>query len=303
MNKIDIIEVGPRDGFQNLKEYIPVETKLEIIDSLIDAGVKHMQFTSFVSPKAIPQLKDAAEITAVCLEKYPGLDLFALVPNFRGAQNAQACGLKKVSNVISFSKSHNKANINRTHDESFAELAKIIEECKDIEVCFDVSTVFGCPFEGKYTEAEPLIAFLKRGYDLGTRCFNLCDTVGMADPAQVRRFLKACKEAFPDARFEVHIHDTRGTGIACTLAAIEAGADGVQTTLGGLGGCPFAPGASGNTATEDLVLMLNQMGIETGIDFPKILAAAKKEVEYIPDGIYSGHNIKVSNESNAHFLK
>ena len=290
--KIDIIEVGPRDGFQNLKEYLPVEKKLEIIDSLIDAGVKHMQITSFVHPKAIPQMKDAKDVVAACLAKYPGLDLFALVPNFRGAQNAQACRLKKVTNVISRSVSHNKANINRTHDESFAELAKIIDECKGLEVCLDVATTFGCPFEGKYHDVEPLLAFLKRGYDLGVRTFNLCDTVGMADPGQVRTFLKACRAEFADARFEVHVHDTRGMGLVCSLAAIEEGADGVQSTLGGLGGCPFAPGASGNTATEDLVLMLNSMGYDTGIDFDKILAAAKKEYAEV-EGVYSGHNIHV----------
>ena len=290
--KFDIVEVGPRDGFQNLKEYLPAEQKLAVIDALAASGVRHMQVTSFVSPKAIPQMRDAAQVAGACLERYPGLDLFALVPNFRGAQSAVEVGLHKVTNVISLSVSHNKANINRTHDESFAELQKIKDQFPELEVCLDVATAFGCPFEGKYRDVEPLLAFLKRGWDCGVRTFNLCDTVGLADPGQVRRFLLACRSEYPAARFEVHIHDTRGMGLVNTLAAVEAGADGVQSTLGGLGGCPFAPGASGNTATEDLVLMFNEMGYDTGIDFDKILAAAKAEFAMI-EGSFSGHNLHV----------
>lgn len=293
MKSIEVIEVGPRDGFQNLPDYLPVADKLAVIDGLIRSGVRHMEITSFVNPKAIPQMKDAREVAAACLGKYPDLDLFALIPNFRGAQTAVEVGMKKVTNVISLSVSHNKANINRTHDESFAELAKIKSEYPQLEVCLDVATAFGCPFEGKYREIGPLLAFLKRAWDLGVTTFNLCDTVGLADPAQVRSFLGAAKESFPAARFEIHIHDTRNMGLVNTLAAVEAGVDAVQATLGGLGGCPFAPGASGNTATEDLVLMLNEMGYDTGIDFDKILAAAKAEYEMIPNGIYSGHNIHI----------
>ncbi len=291
--QIDIIEVGPRDGFQNLKEYIPAEQKIAIIEELIASGVKHMQITSFVSPKAIPQLRDADAVVARVTQDHPGLDLFALVPNFRGAQNAQAAGLKKVTNVISLSTSHNMANIRRTHDQSFAELEKIVESLPDMTISLDVATAFGCPFEGKVRDVNRLLAFMKRGYDLGVRIFNLCDTVGMADPKQVRDFVTAARKAFPDARIEIHIHDTRGLGLACTLAGIEAGADGVQSTLGGLGGCPFAPGASGNTSTEDLVFMLNEMGYDTGIDFKKILAAAKREFAAI-EGNYSGANIRVA---------
>ncbi len=291
--RIEIVEVGPRDGFQNLQEYIPAEKKVEIIEDLIDAGVKHMQITSFVSPKAIPQMRDAEEVASKVTRKYPDLDLFALVPNFRGAQNAYTTGLKKVANVISLSASHNMANINRTHDQSFEELQRIVESFPNMDVCLDVATAFGCPFEGKVRDVKPLLAFMKRAHDLGIRTFNLCDTVGMADPRQVRDFVASSKEAFPDARIEIHIHDTRGLGLACTLAGIEAGVDGVQSTLGGLGGCPFAPGASGNTSTEDLVFMLNEMGYDTGIDFKKILAAAKKEFAAI-EGNYSGANIRVA---------
>lgn len=291
-NHIDIIEVGPRDGFQNLCDYMPAGKKLEIIDELIDAGVRHMQITSFVSPKAIPQMKDAKEVAETCLAKHPELDLFALIPNFRGAQTAHEVGMRKVANVISLSTSHNKANINRTHDESFAELENIITSFPDMEVCLDVATAFGCPFEGKYHDINHLLTFLTRAWDLGVRTFDLCDTVGVADPAQVRNVIAAVKDEFPDARIEVHIHDTRNMGLVNSLAAIEAGVHGVQSTLGGLGGCPFAPGASGNTSTEDLVHMLTEMGYDTGISFEKILKAAKNEYASV-NGIYSGHNIHI----------
>ncbi len=295
MNRqVEIIEVGPRDGFQNLKEYIPAAEKIRIIEELIGAGVRHMQITSFVSPAAIPQLRDGREVAAAVLEKHPDLDLFALVPNFRGAQNAWETGLRKVTNVISLSSAHNMANIRRTHDQSFAELEKITAALPELNACLDIATAFGCPFQGKQREVEPLLAFERRAYDLGVRTFNLCDTVGMADPRQVREFITATRETFPDVRIEIHIHDTRGLGVACTLAGIEAGADGVQSTLGGLGGCPFAPGASGNTSTEDLVFMLEEMGYDTGIDFRKILSAAKREFKCI-DGNYSGANIRVAN--------
>ena len=289
---VEIVEVGPRDGFQNLPDFLPTEKKLAVIAQLIDAGVRHMQITSFVSPKAIPQMRDAAEVAAACLARWPELDLFALVPNFRGAQSAAEAGLKKVTNVISLSASHNRANINRTHSESFAELERIHRELPQLELCLDVATAFGCPFEGKYREAAPLLDFLQRGRDIGVERFVLCDTVGLADPAQVRRFLTACRERFPNIRLEVHIHDTRGMGLVNSLAAIEAGADAVQSTLGGLGGCPFAPGASGNTATEDLVFLLNEMGYDTGINFAALLAAAKACFASI-SGVYSGHHIHI----------
>lgn len=296
-NQMEIIEVGPRDGFQNLKDYVPVERKIYYIEQLIQAGVKHLQITSFVSPKAIPQMKDAAQVAQTISLKYPDLDIFALVPNFRGAQNAYEAGLRKVSTVISLSRSHNMANVRKTHDESFTELEKIIHILPQLEVVLDVATAFGCPFEGKQRSAQVLVEFCRRAYDLGVRTFNLCDTVGHSDPAQVAEFTRAVKEAFSDARIELHIHDTRGMGIACSLEGWRAGADAIQSTLGGLGGCPFAPGASGNTSTEDLVFMCQEIGIDTGISFEQILALAKEEYQEI-EGSFSGANLHVSNTIN-----
>lgn len=293
-NRVEIVEVGPRDGFQNIKEYIPVEQKLKVIDDLISSGVKHMQHTSFVSPKAIPQLKDAGEITKICLEKYPDFDFFPLVPNLYGAKTAWDLGIKKISYVVSLSQSHNKANIRRTHEESFDELKKIMDTYKEMSICVDIATTFGCPFEGKFP-TETVVGFVKKIADMGIKEMTLADTIGIANPGQVREIVSALKKEFPHIEFQVHIHDTRNMGIVNTLAAIECGITKAQSTLGGLGGCPFAPGASGNTSTEDLVYMLNEMGYDTGIDFDKILASAKYEKSIIA-GNFSGHQINITTD-------
>lgn len=290
---IQIVEVGPRDGFQNLREYIPAETKMEIIGRLADAGITHMQHTSFVSPKAVPQLKDAEAVTRLCLERYPEVRFFALIPNLYGARKAWELGLKEVSYVVSLSESHNKANINRTHAQSFEELERIRGELPDLEIWLDASTAFACPFEG-VMELDALLEFLRRPYALGLRTCVLADTIGYANPKQVREFVAGCKQAYPDVQFQIHIHDTRNLGMANTLAAIESGVDTVQSTLGGLGGCPFAPGASGNTATEDLVFMLEQMGYETGVDLKKLVQAAQYERAVVVEGIYSGHQFRLA---------
>ena len=298
-NKIEIIEVGPRDGFQSVKSdccLIPTEEKLTVIDALIGAGVRHMEFTSFVSPKAIPQLADAAEVTRVALSSHPDADLFALVPNLRGAQNAYALGLRKVCYVVSLSKSHNKANINRTHEQSLEAYQEIRRELPDLDIIVDLATAFGYPFEGKYEEPEQAVAFLKDYVDAGMKTCCLCDTIGIADPAQVRRLISAIQAAYPALELMVHFHDTRGLGMVNTLTAIGMGVTKVQSALGGLGGCPFAPGASGNLSTEDLVWMLNEMGYDTGISFSKLLAAAKQQSAAVP-GQYSGHHIRIQQET------
>lgn len=294
---VQICEVGPRDGFQSIKcAFIPTEQKLEIIDRLVRAGVRHMEYTSFVSPKAIPQLADAAEVTRTLLERYPGMDLFALVPNLRGAANAYELGLRKVCYVVSLSASHNKANINRSHEQSLAAYQEICASYRDLEVSLDLATTFGCPFEGKSNDPARVVAFLKDYVDNGLKSVCLCDTIGIADPAQVKAVIGALRTAYPALTIAVHFHDTRGLGMVNTLTAIEAGVEEVQATLGGLGGCPFAPGASGNLATEDLVWMLNEMGCDTGIAFSGILAAAKFETEII-SGNYSGHHVNIAEET------
>lgn len=293
MKAIEIYEVGPRDGFQNQKVYIPMENKLRIIDAIAAAGVKNIQVTSFVSPKAIPQMADAAEVAAACTEKYPDLSLYALAPNLRGASNAWNAGIKHIFYVVSLSASHNKANINRTHEQSMQEYLNIRESLPDMEITIDLATTFGCPFEGK-PSTQAVVDFIGSYVEAGVGEVDLCDTVGLANPAQVREVIAAVRSAFPSLGLQVHIHDTRNMGMVNTLAAIEAGVTKCQSTLGGLGGCPFAPGASGNLATEDLVYMLNDMGCETGIDTDALVNAARLEKGLLGEGNFSGHLMNIT---------
>ena len=295
MQKVKILECGPRDGWQNLKRVLPTEEKLKYIDGLFACGLESVEITSFVSPKSIPQMVDAGEVAHYCVEEYPDKELVALVPNFKGAELARAAGLKNLTYVISVSESHNKANINRTHDQSFEELRRIRESLPELELCIGMATTFGCPFEGIPT-LDKVLHFVERIRSSGVDTVYLADTIGIADPTQVRRTVQGIRGNFPDMKLQVHIHDTRGMGLVNTLAAIEAGVDTVQSTLGGLGGCPFAPGAWGNTATEDLVYMLQRMGYDTGIDFDKLLALSKEQHGEI-DGVYSGHQMNITAKS------
>ena len=298
MKQIAIAEVGPRDGFQNISEYIPLEEKLRIIDAVMASGVQHMQITSFVSPKAIPQMKDARDLARICLERYGDRQLYALVPNYRGAQTAWEVGIRRVSYVVSLSESHNRANINRTHEQSLQELHTIRTALPDLEVVLDLATAFGCPFEGE-KHADEVVAFLAPYAQRGIAAVNLCDTIGIAHPAQVRRAIEAVQREYPTLPIHLHIHDTRNMGMVNTLAGIEMGVQSVQSTLGGLGGCPYAPGASGNLATEDLVYMLNRMGYDTGIDTNALIAAARLQAQLVPQGKFSGHLYTIQ-EGNTH---
>ena len=288
---VELVEVGPRDGFQSIKEFIPTELKKEIIDRLVDAGCTTVQVTSFVHPKAIPQMQDAKEVAQYVLQKYPALRAYALVPNLRGAQNAYEAGLREISYVISVSPGHNMANVRRTLDESFAELGTILSTYPDMKVVLDAATTFGCPYDGEVT-LQQVLDYVQRAHGRGIRDIELCDTIGVATPLQVQKTIEALRAQFPDITFGVHIHDTRNMGMACSLAAMQCGVTRVSTTVGGLGGCPFAPGASGNTASEDFVYMAEKMGIQTGVNFEKLLQTAKYLREKVP-GNYSGHHINI----------
>lgn len=271
--RVNIIEVGPRDGFQNIETFIPTEVKLEVVDALVMAGFKKIQVTSFVHPKAIPQMRDAVDVAKTVVDKYRDVDFTALVPNLHGAKAAWEAGIREISCVISVSESHNKANIRRTVDESFEEMQKIRNEFKTMEIRLDAATAFGCPFEGEVAVVK-VLEMMKRAYDMGIDGVCLCDTIGVANPKQVEEVLKAVKEAYPDKSVGMHMHDTRGMGLANLLVAIENGFDTFETAIGGLGGCPFAPGAAGNLASEDLVNMMESMGIDTGINLEKLMVAA-----------------------------
>jgi hydroxymethylglutaryl-CoA lyase len=294
MKKIGIMEVCPRDGWQNLVSYISFEKKLEYISDMLGAGIRDMEVTAFVSPKAVPQMKDAADISRAVLERFPDRNFCALVPNMRGAQNAANAGIKEVSYVISVSESHNKANVNRTHKESFAELGEIREKIPGIRVVPALCTVFGCPFEGKQP-VEKVMSFIRHTVTMGFDTIELADTIGTGNPVLVSEIFAAAKKEHPNVTFMAHMHDTRNNGILNSWVAVTNGADIVHTSLGGLGGCPFAPGASGNTCTEDFVWLLEESGIDTGINFKKIRAASKKMFGEVK-GCYSGHHVAIEED-------
>lgn len=294
MKKINVVEIGPRDGFQSVKEFIPTEVKLNIIDGIIKAGYKKVQITSFVSPKAIPQMQDAKQVAETVLDKYgdQGVEFFALVPNFYGARTAYEVGLREVTPVMSLSESHNMNNVKRTCQQSLDELKKIRDAFPDLKITQDIATVFGCPFEGEMKSVDPLLELIGKMREIGIHHFTLCDTIGVAYPTLIEEVFNAVKREFPDDEFNVHIHDTRNMGILNSLTALKCGAHSVQAAIGGLGGCPFAPGATGNTSSEDLVYMLNKCGYDTGIDFDQLLATAKYAKEHIA-GNFSGHHITI----------
>ncbi len=268
--KARITDITTRDGFQIIKDWIPTAFKIKVIDGLIRAGVRSLEISSFVSPKAVPQMADAAELTRYMRDAHPGVDCSVLAPNLRGAQNAAEAGATKINYVISASLAHNEANIRRTHEESLNDLAAITEALPQLEVNLALATVFGCPFSGPVPTSVS-IGLIQKALENGARSVTLADTIGVGNPLQVKSVLRAVRKAFPDLPLRLHMHDTHGMGIANMAAALEEGVHAFETAAGGLGGCPFAPGAAGNTATEDTVNMLQRMGIDTGIDMDAYL--------------------------------
>ncbi|MDF2565122.1 MAG: putative hydroxymethylglutaryl-CoA lyase [Massilibacillus sp.] len=270
-SQIEVVEVGPRDGFQNVKTFIPTQDKLAIIDSLIAAGITEIEIGSFVSPKAIPQMADTKEICQTILKKYgETINPSVLIPNLRGAQLAWEAGIRDIEYVISVSETHNKANINQTHEHSLAELAKILDTLPKMAVRVGLATAFACPFEG-WTRYDQVISLASEITSLGVNKLALSDTIGVATPDKVHDLSLIMQKAFPASTFALHLHDTRGMGLANTMAGILAGIRIHETSIGGLGGCPFAPGAAGNTSTEDVINMLSTMNISTGVEWKKLL--------------------------------
>ncbi len=271
--KVTIVEVGPRDGFQSIKEWIPTDLKLYIIEKLIEANFQKIEITSFVSPKAIAQMKDAKEIVSFLLKKYKDKqEIFhALVPNLYGAKAAYEAGLKEITYVISASVSHNRANVRRSREESFKELKEIKTIFPKLKVKFAIATVFGCPYEGDI-KIEEVKWMIQNALDIGVDEFCLADTIGVANPLQIENVLSELGTTFKDINFSLHLHDTRGMGLANVLAALNQGITQFESAVGGLGGCPFAPGAAGNIASEDLINMLEKMQIQTNIKLDTLLS-------------------------------
>lgn len=289
--EVKIVEVGPRDGFQSIKEWIPTELKLKVITSLFEANLKNMEITSFVHPKAIPQMKDAKDVVKEVLNKYNDVEMIALVPNFVGAEAAWKVGVKQIAYVISASERHNMENVRRTIEESFAELKSLKERIPDLKIKLDIATVFGCPFL-EDIPVEQVYKMIDNGLAIGVDEICLCDTIGIANPKQVGDILTKIRARYPDRVFSLHLHDTRGMGLANTLVALQKGITIFESAIGGLGGCPFAPGAAGNIATEDLVFMLEQMGIKTNIQLPKLLETAQLVKNKINSNL-TGHMVNV----------
>ena len=288
MDGIDVLvsEVGPRDGLQNTRQFMPTEYKKKWISAAAEAGLREIEVCSFVPPRLIPQMADAAEIVAHA-RTIPGLHVAALAPNFKGAQRAMEAGAHKLTLTISVSESHSLANVRMTPDEAIASARKICEFRDSLplerrpKIESGLSTVFGCTIEGAVSEDE-VVRMAVASVEAGCDEVGLADTTGYANPEQIRRVFRKVRAAIGDKLSGAHLHNTRGLGLANVVAALEVGVTTFDSSLGGLGGCPFAPGASGNIVTEDLVFMLESMGLRTGINLDKLLAMRTILEEGIP---------------------
>jgi len=278
---VHIQEVGPRDGFQMEREFIPTDTKIEIVNALASVGMRFIEATSFVSPKAIPQLRDATQVVAG-IKRVEGLEIGALVPNVQGAENAAQAGVDEMVLLVSASESHNRSNVNQSIEDSlkgFETMVKIASEAR-IAVRGAMSVVFGCPFEGD-VDPHKVEQIVQRMMALGINRVTLSDTTGMATPPIVRRTCHFIMDKYPDLELSLHIHNTRGLGLVNVYEALNMGLNSFESSLGGLGGCPFAPGATGNVCTEDLVYLMDELGLKSGIDLDKLIEVAKRLEEVI----------------------
>ncbi|TWT01121.1 hydroxymethylglutaryl-CoA lyase [Planomicrobium sp. CPCC 101079] len=285
-NKVTIIEVGPRDGLQNEAKPVSTESKIEFITALQQAGIEEMELTSFVSPKWVPQMADAKEIVSAI----PKIGRqFVLAPNDKGIASALDAGARAVAVFVGVSNSFNKKNINKTTAESMETLKPLILNLKQdglfVRAC--ISTAFYCPFEGAI-KPEDTMALCRQFAEWDVDELSVADTIGMASPIESYNLFHKLVDAFPDVLMTAHFHDTRKMAIANIFAALQAGISRFDSSAGGLGGCPFAPGATGNVATEDVVNMLHRMGIETGIDLDKLCEAIKKIEPYVSNSINTG---------------
>jgi hydroxymethylglutaryl-CoA lyase len=272
--RLHINEVATRDGFQMESRFIPTDDKVALIDRLSGLGYAKIEVTSFTSAKAIPALRDGEEVMHR-IARRPGVVYTALVPNVRGAQRALESRIDEFNIVMSVSEMHNLANLRMTRDQSFAQLAEVIALAKQagVPVNVSLSCVFGCPMEGE-VQLAAVLGWIERFAALGVQGVTLCDTTGMAYPTQVQAVCEEVVARYPLMDWTAHFHNTRGMGLANTVAAVEAGIRRLDMSLGGIGGCPYAPGATGNVATEDVVHMLQCMGYDTGMDLDGLIAAA-----------------------------
>lgn len=291
-SRVTISDVAPRDGLQPIGSFVPTETKIALVRALYEAGVRRMEVGSFVSPKAIPQMADTGEVLKAALA-LPGLESTVLVPNRKGWELARAAGAHRIGLFMSVTEAHNQSNLNRSRAESFADLSAIVREATaaGVKIRFNLSCCFHCPFEGVVPDREAL-DWVERAIALDPVMeVAICDTTGNAAPDQVARIVGHAVKAWtaPDGsnRIAFHGHDTYGMGVANVAAAWDVGCDVIDSAAGGLGGCPFAPGATGNVATEDVAWLFRRMGVETGLDWAKLLTAADLAAG-VPGGMPGG---------------
>lgn len=284
MQRIHFNEVVTRDGFQNEPAFVATDAKVALLDELSACGYAKIEVTSFTSAKAIPMLRDAEEVMGR-IQRVPGVEYTVLVPNLRGAERALESRPDEFNLVMSTSETHNLANLRMSREKSFAGLREVIELARgQVPVNVSLSCCFGCPMEGDVPEDE-VLRWAERFAALGVRGLTICDTTGMAHPAQVSRLTKALRQRFGSLQLTLHFHNTRGMGLANVLASVQQGIDRFDGSLGGLGGCPYAPGATGNICSEDAIHMLQAMGHDTGIDLPRLLQAARRLPEVV------GHDV------------
>jgi len=275
MTRIYFNEVAPRDGFQIEPNFVPTDAKVALIDALSLCGYAKIEVTSFTSPKAIPMLRDAEEVMGR-IQRVPNVEYTVLVPNLRGAERAMESKADELNLVMSTSETHNLANLRMTRAQSFAALAGVVRFVNgQTPINVSLSTCFGCPMEGDVAQAD-VLGLAQRFADLGVRGLTICDTTGMAHPLQVQRMAEALQQQLPHTQFTLHFHNTRGMGLANILAAVQAGITRFDGSLGGLGGCPYAPGASGNVCSEDAIHMMEAMGYDTGIDLAQLIQLARQ---------------------------
>ncbi|MDD4585590.1 MAG: hydroxymethylglutaryl-CoA lyase [Aminobacterium colombiense] len=275
-----IREVCPRDGFQSVRDFIPTEDKVKFINTLVETGISIMEVTSFVSPKAIPQMADAADVMEEFNKRWKDkVDSVVLIPNLRGAENALKVNPDWINFVLSASESHNKANTKRTVAESLEELKRVAAIKGETKLCVSVATAFECPFEGA-VDPDNVIRVLDAIFEIGVHGITLADTIGTANPFEVTTTLSKIRGKYGNYPFFLHLHDTHGMALVNTLAALHLGFNCFDSAAGGLGGCPFAPGAAGNVATEDLVNFLEKIGVHTNVDLLKVISAARNMKAY-----------------------
>jgi hydroxymethylglutaryl-CoA lyase len=287
-SEIDVLvsEVGPRDGLQSVKRTMPTAQKLEWIAALVDAGLREIEVGSFVSPRLLPQMADCADVVAGA-RRIDGLTVLALVPNLKGAERAFAAGVHKVNMPVSASRMHSKSNINMTPEQAVEQVAAVCRlrasdpQYRHVGIEVGLSTAFGCTMEGPVSEdwVMQLAAML---VEAGADTVCLSDTTGYANPAQIKRMFKRLRSEIGDKCGGAHLHNTRGQGLANVVAALDVGVTTFDSSQGGLGGCPYAPGATGNIVTEDLVFLLESMGLRTGIDLERLIAARAKVLAGLP---------------------